>query len=343
MSAAAPVLELPEASPWPGGLARWLARLARREPIRHRVDPRFSVEIVEHAVATAHGVRTARSFVTCGLAGSGRPELVLTWLPPRLLGTPSAAIVAALRAVGRAVAAGRSLRPGSAHQLGAGAPLEEVGLSGLIFTSARPMPGLGPPPGALHAVAVTGAELALAARTSSHRVLSRLGEAFGEFPWPAWSTPRPSLGRVGEATALAALPRAEVPGLTAGIDGQALAARLPQTSVPALVAALRDPATVLVHGVVIPAEPDPRADGLLVWQPARAETIAISAPHARGPRTAGGFLHVAAGDRVRGRVLEDGISLELDPASRDSLCASLEQGVAWQDRTPDGEVRVSMA
>ena len=322
-------------------MASWLAEfeIAQLAP-RFRVDPELSVEILEHAVATAHGPRSGTSFLTQGLAKLGQPELVFTWCGPRVLGTPSAAVIAALRTVGRAAAQGLPIRPGTAYHLGEGALLENVGLSGLVFVPAQAMPGLAPRPGTLHAVAVTGKELAVIARTTAHRVMTRLGELYGRFPWPVWSTARPSVVRAEEPTTIASLPRAVVPGFTVALDGIALTLRLPAASGRALAAAIADPEAVLSHGVVVGAEPDPGADGHLLWLPDERETRAVSAPRASGTRTAGAFLHVAGGDDVRGTVLEDGFSLTLDPESRDTLCAALAAGLPWTRRAEAGEVRL---
>jgi hypothetical protein len=324
------------------GMASWVAEFDTWRPSpRYRIDPELDVEILEHAVATAHGPRTGVSFITRGLCAFGQPELIFTWCGPRLLGTPSAAAIAALRAIGRAAAAGLALRPGSAYYLGDGALLEGVGLAGFVFVPAQAMPGLVPPRGALHAVAVTAAEIDLVVRTTVHRVTSRLGKLHRRFPWPVWSAPRRSVVRDGEATAIGALPRAIVPGFTVALDGVSLSLRLPAASRDALAAAIGDPEAVLAHGVVIGAEPDPASDAHLLWLPDERETHAISAPHAGGSRTAGAFLRVAGGDALRGSVLEDGFDLSLDPESRDSMCAALLAGDTWTGQAEAGEVRVS--
>jgi hypothetical protein len=335
-------MDLPEV-PVLTGIAAWLARLDTfTETPTYRVDEGLSVEIREHAVATAHGPRPATSFVTRGLCDHRQPELVFTWCGPRLLGTPTAAAIAGLRTVGRAIVQGLELRPGSAYALGDGALLESVGLAGFMFVPAQAMPGLSPPKGALHAVGVTAGELDLVAKTTVHRLASRLGEIYGVFPWPVWSAPRRSAGSGREETALAAFPRAIVPGLVVALDGTALSITVPRASTLALIAAIRDPAAVYAHGVAIGAEPDASADGQLVWCDDDKETIAVSAPKARGRRTSGAFLHVAAGDCVRGTVLEDGFTLALDPDSRDALCAALEAGLSWNERAEAGEVQVTI-
>lgn len=341
MSSARHLIELPEV-PVLGGLASWLAEFEAPPAPRYRVAPDLDVEIVEHAVATAHGPRPGTSFVTRGLGVQGHPELILTWCGPRLLGTPTAAAIAALRAVARAAGLGLEVRAGVAYDLGEGALLEGVGLSGLVFVPAQPMPGLAVPPGALHAIAVTRAELELVARTTVHRLMSRLGQLYGRFPWPAWSCPRRSAGTPGEETVLAQMPRAVVADLAVALDGTTLSIRVPRASTRAFRAALGDPDAMYGHGVVINARPDGACDGHLLWLPERMETEAVSAPRARGRRTAGAFLHVVGGDAVRGTVLEDGFSLALDPDSREALCAAMEGGLAWHERAEAGEVQVTV-
>jgi len=325
------------------GIASWLAEVdVSKATETYRVDPELSVEIREHAVATAHGPRAGTSFVTRGLGSLGHPELVFTWCGPRLLGTPAAAAIAAMRTIARAAAAGLELRAATAYHLGAGAMLEAVGLTGVVFVPAQVMPGLDPPRGALHAVGVTAAELALVARAGVHRLMSRLGRLHDRFPWPAWSSPRRSVGAADETTALAGLPHAIVPGLVVALDGTDLSIRVPRASATALNAAIHDPSAVYAHGIAIAGEPDRDADAHLLWLDDRRETIAVSAPRARGRRTAGGFLHVAGGDALRATVLEDGFSLAFDPDSRSRLAGALANGLGWIGRAEAGVVRVTM-
>lgn len=341
MASAAHRIDLPDV-PFFGGMASWIAEFEQSQPSpRYRVDPELEVEILEHAVATAHGPRTGTSYLTSGLATFGQPELVFTWCGPRLLGTPSAATIAALRAVGRAAAQGLELRAGTAYYLGDGALLEGVGLSGLVFVPAQAMPGLTPRPGALHAVAVTGAEIDLIVKTTSHRVMSRLGQLYTRFPWPVWSAPRRSVVRDGETTTIGALPRAVVPGFSVALDGTALSLRLPAASGAALAAAIQDPEAVYSNGVLVSSEPDPSSDAHLLWLPDQKETRAISAPRARGTRTAGAFLRISGGDAVCGSVLEDGFTLSLDPESREAMAAALTAGRGWTGRAEAGEVQVA--
>ena len=341
MASAAHLIDLPDV-PVFGGMAQWIAEFEPSHPSpRYRIDPELEVEILEHAVATAHGPRTGTSYLTSGLATFGQPELIFTWCGPRLLGTPSAAAIAALRTIGRAAAQGLELRAGAAYYLGEGALLEGVGLSGLVFVPAQAMPGLTPRPGALHAVAVTCAEIDLIVKTTAHRVLARLGQLYTRFPWPVWSTPRRSVVRDGEATTIGSLARAVVPGFSVALDGTALSLRLPRESGPALAAAIQDPEAVYSNGVLVGSEPDRSSDAHLLWVPEQMETRAISAPHARGTRTAGAFLRITGGDAVRGSVLEDGFTLTLDPESRESMAASLIAGIGWNERAEAGEVQVT--
>jgi hypothetical protein len=245
-------------------------------------------------------------------------------------------VTAALRAVGRAVRSGLELRAGVSFYLGEGALLEGVGLSGLAFWPARSQPGLRPPPGALHAVAVTGAELELIGRTSVHRVLSRLGVVSAVFPWPVWSFPRRSVVRADEPTTMSASRRVALPGIVVSLDGIALTLRVPRAAAPGLASVL---GALPRGGAVVLSDPDPVADGLLVWDADRQQTRAVSAPRAVGRYTAGAFVRICDGDVLSGGVVEDGFALTVDPASRDGLRAALIAGDDWRARAAAGEVR----
>jgi hypothetical protein len=307
-----------------------------QQPDLFRVDPPVAVERIEHAVATAHGPRVATSFVTHGMRVYGQPEVVFTWCGPQLLPVPSAAVIAALQALGRGGGAAPRLRPGSSFYLGEGALLGGVGLSGLVFAPARPMAGLRLVLGAVHAIAVSGAELELAGRTSVHRVLSRLGIQYRQFPWPLWSCPRMSVARGDEATALDGTQRVPVPGVVAALDGATLSIRVPR-------AATIELARYLVGGdVVVPADPDPSADALLVWDAERGRTQVYEAARRAGRRIAGGFVRFERGTERIGRVVEDGFALTLDPVSRERLCACLAARQPWRERAVAGEVQVEI-
>jgi hypothetical protein len=301
-----------------------------------RVDPALEIERVEHAVATAHGPRVATSFVTRGMAALGQPEVVFTWCGPQLLPVPSAAVTSTLQALGRATAAGLRLRAGSSFYLGEGALLDGVGLSGLVFVPTRAMAGLRLVLGAVQAIAVTGAELALIGRTSVHRVLSRLGAQHRRFPWPLWSCPRMSVARADEATDLEGTRRIPLPGVVAALDGATLSIRVPSAVTIEL-------ARHLVTGnLVVPADPDPSADALLVWDADRGRTQVYEATRRTGHRIAGGFVRFERGDQRAGRVVEDGFALALDPVSRERLCASLVVRKPWRERAIAGEVHVDI-
>jgi hypothetical protein len=304
----------------------------------YRVDPQLEVEILEHAVATAHGPRMATSYITRGLVTSNQPEVVFTWCGPRLLAAPSASVIASLRALGRSVLAGLTLRPGGSYYLGEGALLDGVGLSGLVFAPATRMAGLVPPERAVQAIAVTGAELELAGKTSVHRVLARLGMCNRQFPWPAWSCPRLSSSRADEATALAGARRVPLPGLTVALDGSTLAIRVPRASAIDLAALLIAPAAMLGDELLLPADPASDTGAVLVWDAERQRTHVFSAGRRRDRRIGGGFLQVLHGPEVLGRVLEDGFALTLDPVSRQQMCSALTAGTSWRAPALAGDV-----
>jgi hypothetical protein len=301
-------------------LVSWLAECdpAPRRPA-HRIDPALMVEIVEHAVATPHGPRTAVSFVTNGLDR----EVVFTWCGPKMLGTPCAATIAALRRIGRASSSGTALHPGASFFLGEGAFIDGVGLAGVMLIPAQAMPGVAPPPGALHAIAVTAHELEAASVTSSLRVIGRLGVDRPGFPCPPWSTVRPSVARLGEPTILTATRRASIAGLTVAEERDIVEVRVPRASAEALALVVDAPG----DGVAIAAELDAAADGLRVWPARGGDPLVIGDVCSR---IAGAFVRISAAEQTSAAPLEDGYAIALDHAARRRVGAALLDGRSWR-------------
>ncbi len=324
----------------PVTMASWLADFESTQvaPI-YRIADELMVEVREHAVASAHGARSATSYITCGLATYRQPEVIFTWAAGSLE-IQAAAVAAALRAVGRAVASGTLiLRPGVGFYLGEDALVEHVGLSGLLFVPAQAMPGLTPVPGALHAIAVTSAELEVAMMMSPHRVISRLGLLHRRFPCPAWSAPRRSVATPWEPTILATSPRAVVPGLTVERDGVTLTVRLPRSSAAhfaEVLGAMGD------AGVALVTAPSPDADAHRVWNAGSRDAVTVTRPRTSPTGVAGGFLRIVDGEHLAATALEDGYQLTVDAVGRDELLAVLACGLTWYAHSDAGDVQVRL-
>ena len=196
--------------------------------------------------------------------------------------------------------------------------------NGLLYVDARPLRGVEMPGRALAAVIVDAAEVETALAHGAYRVLARLGEQSGCFPYPTWSDlGRQSVASTREAeSALSKISRTRAPGVHFVVEGKRLRVRVPKTARGILgrgVAALA-PGTPFA----LLTEPAPNADALLVWSPGQAEPKAIYAEGSDGSHLTGGCLAVVPrGQKDEIRVLEDGYTLLLSADTWGSLANAL--------------------
>ncbi len=157
-----------------------------------------------------------------------------------------------------------------------------------------------------------------------YRVLARLGEQSGCFPFPIWSDlSRRSVASPRETeSALSTVSRIRAAGMHFVIEGKRLRVRVPKLARGVLgrgVGALA-PGTPFA----LLTEPAPNADALLVWHPGQAEPKAIYAEGSEGARLTGGCLAVVpGGQKDEIRVMEDGYTLLLSNDSWGSLANAL--------------------
>ncbi|HET7545469.1 MAG TPA: hypothetical protein VFK05_36630 [Polyangiaceae bacterium] len=196
--------------------------------------------------------------------------------------------------------------------------------NGVLYVAARPLRGVTMPGRALAAIVVDPAEVETALAHGTYRVLARLGEKSGCFPFPIWSDlARRSVASAREAeSALSKLSRIRAHGVHFLVEGKRL-----RVSVPKLARG------VVAHGVGALApgtpfslltEPAENADALLVWYPGQAEPKAIYSENSEGARLTGGCLAVVPGgqqDEIR--VMEDGYTLLLSSDTWGSLASAL--------------------
>jgi hypothetical protein len=196
--------------------------------------------------------------------------------------------------------------------------------NGLLYVDARPLRGVTMPGRALSALSVDPAEIETALAHGVYRVLARLGEQSGCFPFPIWcDLARRSVASAREAeSALSKIVRIRAPRIHFVVEGKRLRVRIPKLA-----------RSILAHGVgtltpgtpfSLLTEPAPNADALLVWHPGQAEPKAIYAESSEGARLTGGCLAVVPGgqhDEIR--VMEDGYSLLLSSDAWGSLASAL--------------------
>ena len=196
--------------------------------------------------------------------------------------------------------------------------------NGLLYVDSRPIRGVALPGRALSAVLVDAGEVETALAHGVYRVLARLGDQSGCFPFPTWSSlSRPSVASAREAeSALSKISRTRAPGVHFVIEGKRVRVRVPKLS-----------RGILAQGVggldsgtpfALLTEPAANADALLVWYPGQTEPKAVYAEGSDGARLTGGCLAVVpGGQKDEIRVMEDGYSLLLSSDTWGSLASSL--------------------
>jgi hypothetical protein len=196
--------------------------------------------------------------------------------------------------------------------------------NGFLYVDARPIRGVTMPGRALAAILVDPGEVETALAHGVYRVLARIGEQSGCFPFPTWSDPaRPSVASPREAeSALSKISRTRAPGVHFVVEGKRLRVRVPKLARGVLargVGAL-DPGTPFA----LLTEPAANADALLVWHPGQTEAKAIYAENSEGARLTGGCLTVVpGGQKNQIRVMEDGYTLLLSSDTWGSLASAL--------------------
>jgi hypothetical protein len=196
--------------------------------------------------------------------------------------------------------------------------------NGFLYVDARPVRGVTLPGRALAAIVVNPAEVETALAHGVYRVLARMGEQSGCFPYPTWSDlARNSVASVREAeSALSNISRTRAPGVHFLVEGKRLRVRIPKLARGILARGVEalDPGTPFA----LLTEPAANADALLVWYPGQAQPKAIYAEGSEGARLTGGCLTVIPGgqqDEIR--VMEDGYTLLLSSDSWGSLASAL--------------------
>jgi hypothetical protein len=254
----------------------------------------------------------ARTAITSGLRKVGQREVVLTLVHDRHAMPDFPDSLLWYFTVLRDLAIdGRPVGPGGISGYAAPGPFGLGSFVGAGFAEPQPVADVPVPEDALAAVLLTEAELAMAMKSSLHRVLSRLGQAARFFPWPFWSDPaRRSVYAAEDAdrTLLALLPRVAVGGASATLSSSDIILSIPTEAAGAVAQQLHRREAICI----LPSR-DPEVAAALVWRPGQQEPAAIHAEPADGSRIAAAFVALVPsdepGDRIRFQ--EDGFSVLL--------------------------------
>lgn len=266
----------------------------------------------------------ARTAVTSGLRRVGQREVALTLVQDRGA-TPDFpdSLLWYFTVLRDLAAEGRPVGPGGISGYAAPGPFGLGSFVGAGFAEPQPVAGVPIPEDALAAVLLTEGELAMAMKSSLHRVLSRLGQAARFFPWPFWSDPaRKSVYDVADAdrTLLALMPRLAVAGTHATLSGSELLVSLP----PAAAGLVAEQLHRRNVACILPSR-DPEVAAALVWRPGQQEPAAIHAEPADGSRIAACFVALVPTDEPDDRIRfqEDGFSVLVSEATATRVVRAL--------------------
>ncbi|MET0899944.1 MAG: suppressor of fused domain protein [Mycobacterium sp.] len=198
----------------------------------------------------------------------------------------------------------------------------------LLYVEAQPLGAVPLPPGSLTALLITTDELRAVREFGPTRVLARMGQAAGYYPFPPWSdrrSPGLSLSATFENSVLSQLPRTWLPDARVRVTGN----QITLSTVRGEGARWQELLEVL-PGEVPPAlltELDPAADGCLVWVPGQSGPEAITSPGTESSRLCACFVvFVPAQPENGGRILEDGVAVELTADSWKMVRGALIDG-----------------
>jgi hypothetical protein len=284
----------------------------RTWPVRVEIIPdKLSARVFRHDIDTQGGPLRCWSYVTQGLTALQQTEIVFTLRcdPDEPIDNIPDDPLRLFAAIYPLTEAGQRVTSGSFTEFGARGFFDHH----LLYVRAQSLAGVTLPASCLAALFVTADELRAVREFGSTRVLARMGQAAGHYPFPPWSD-RHRRGLAFERTLgeswLAKSPRASAHDVHVGLNEQQIVvsalrseqaswqdrlAQIPETAALALLTAL-----------------DPTANGCLTWVPGQKGPEAIVPPGSDGSRVCGCFaLFVPEQSENGGLILEDGFGVKL--------------------------------
>lgn len=291
--------------------------------------------VMLHEITAWDGVISCWTYVTGGMFALGHPELTFTLL--RDEGDPEDVVPTAplqlFAMVHQRAAQGHRLRAGDVTELRDTRLFDHH----ILYVHAPLYLDVELPVDALAMLLVTSDELRAVREYGAMRVLARLGQASGFFPYPPWADRRRralSLRDTFEASVLGKTPRAAIEQLSVvGKDEQIqlVAQRAARPLLQRLAQLPEDSAFALLTGL------DPTVDSCLVWEPGQAKAAAIARPGSAGAKIAGCFVAFLPGQPADGGLLlEDGYAMQLTAASWQAVRQALIGGADLTIPATDG-------
>ncbi len=297
--------------------------------------------VILHQVHTWEGPIACHTYSTGGLAGR-HPELVFTRRVDDREEDDVIPIEPFQLFTGiyqQAIAKGQRLRAGEVLELREQRLFDHH----ILFVDAQILEEVELPLDALALQLVAPDELRAVREYGAGRVLARLGQAAGFYPYPSWADPRRrelSLRETFATSVLGKVPRVASSQFQVTGVGDRVELVIQAAARPLLVGVqqLGDDTPLALATMIYP-----RADPCLVWEPGQAQAHAIAPPGSRGDRIAGCFVVFLPGqDQDGGRLLEDGFAITLTRASWQALRQALLAGTELSLPGGDGNKSFSL-
>lgn len=294
------------------------------------IPPGLDLQVYRHEVATAGGPVACFSYVTRNMSPLGQAEVVLTLRRHEgdheqgLLRPPLELLKVIYEQAqqGRFVSAGGFTELGPAGLFGAGQ------MRGVAYVPTLPLEGVDGIDGALAMVLLTGEEIELTKAVGCWRVISRLGQASGFYPFPAYSErQRASFAIAGEAaeSLLSQMPSLCASGSSVSQQQGWIVLQLHGASLGAIQQALTQ--LPLEAPLALLSAPNGNTPAGLVWRPGQEQAAAYTAPGADGSIIGGGFCaFVPEQEACSGQLFEDGFVVSLDNPTWAQLRSALQAG-----------------
>jgi hypothetical protein len=339
-------------------------RPAEELPVTVDVLPgRLSVRVYRHDVRAGPEQVPCWTYVTDGLWEAGQKEVLfsLRRAPGEEASGPPRDPLTFFAQMHRLAEQGRRVDVGAATSFRAPSGfLGTTDLTGLAYLPAQALPGVEPPPAerALTALLLTAEEAEVVPQIGPYRLTALLGQATHYYPFPPWSERgrRSLLSRDDlEQSALSKVPLGQFPGVTAlfqrppssdggGLeDGASVRLRLRADS----LAGAREALAALPNewALALLTQPDPEANGRLVWRPGQQGPQAITPEGSDGSCLTGTFLAFIAtpSERSGARVVEDGFVALLSASAGKQVREALLAGrplVVPADEPGTAELRI---
>ena len=290
------------------------------------VGGKLSARVYLHDIASPSGPIVCWSYVSHGLAALGRREMVFTLR--RDPGEPSDGFpqdpLHLLATIYYSAVDGKRVGPGGVTEFDARSFLGHH----LLYVEAQPLDGVPLPPSCLAALLITADELRAVREFGATRVLARMGQASGYYPFPPWADrrrPGLSLASMFEDSLLSKLLRGAFDDVRVGVESnQIIVSALRGTQPPWAdrLAELPDNVPLALLTAL-----DPTANGCLVWVPGQSEPEAITPPGSDGSRLCGCFVALLPEQPGNsGQMLEDGFVMELTADSWKKVRSALIEG-----------------